>query len=384
MPIPLSPAVQAAQKESQLEGRGPGANITWVQQADGSVKPMTSAQMQAAQVGRDERASETGTQAAEFALQREKERWELEKKGAQDSKKMTEQFLTQWGVGMDSLKDIYKNILGGDGGTTSAGAGGGAFGGLNDLVSKMTTEYEDYKTTYKPLETEALGAAREEMGIRRGLAGKLSDLSEADYEGASGRAMADVAGQSEIARQAESREQMRLGIDPTSGRFGSLTRRSRLEEAKNKALVSNVARRGEKERVAGVVGMGLQTIDPSKSAGIASGIRGQGANLLSAAAQLKESGIKTQAGIRKTTADIAGSFSRDVVSPYGQLGFTMMGMGGGGGIPTPKATTPAAGIPTPATKAPAGVSTKSPLARVSPALAKKSPALAKVSPALSR
>ncbi|MBU1066966.1 hypothetical protein KKE60_04230, partial [Patescibacteria group bacterium] len=204
---------------SQQPG-GAFAGYQYAEDASGKVTYMSPAQLQAKETGWGIRQGDAATGAAEFTLQREKEKWDLEKKSAAATQKLTEQFLSQWGVGMDTIKGIYEGILG-TGGTTKEGAGG-AFGGLNDLVSKITGEYDEFKKTYSSLEEAGIESAREDLGMRREALGNLQDLSKADYKGVAGRAMTDVAVQSNAAREAEARNAMSLGIDPSSGKFGAL------------------------------------------------------------------------------------------------------------------------------------------------------------------
>ena len=273
------------------------------------------------------------TGGAEWALQQQKEAWELQKQSAQNTANLTQQFLSQWGVGMEKLGNLYDKIL--------SGETGGAAGPLGELTDKIMQEYEDFKTEYQPMEREFFEAAREELGIRRDLAGQLQRLATPDYEGVAGTAMADVAGQSEMARQAAAREAMGYGIDPTSGKFGALTRKSYLDEARNRAIAANLARRGEKERVSGLTTEALGLIKPSETAGVGLGIQKGRTGLLTTAGELG----KARADIQRSYADIVGNYGEQMVQPYGEVGFTLLGhqLGQGGGVPatgiTPAATT---------------------------------------------
>jgi len=225
------------------------------------------------------------TQAGEFALQQQKEAWELQKQQAGATANLTKQFLSQWGVGMEKLGSMYDKIL--------SGETGGA-GRLGDLTDKIMQEYEEFKTEYQPMEREFFEEAQEELGARRELRGQLQQLATPDYEGAAGRATADVAGQSEMARQAAAREAMSMGLDPTSGRFGALTRKSYLDEARSRAIAANLARRGEKERVAGLTTEAMGLIKPSETAAVGLGIQKGRTGLLTTAGELG----KAEADIR--------------------------------------------------------------------------------------
>jgi len=302
----------------------------------------------------------TRTEAGTWALGREKEAWELQKKSTTATANLTKQFLDQWGVGMADLKGFYEKILSGE-------TGGAAGGVLGDLQSKIMEEYESFKTEYQPMEREFFGQAREELGVRKELVGQMRELARPDYAGVAGRAAADVTGQSEMARQAEQRKMMSMGIDPTSGRFGALTRRSFLDEARNKAISMNLARRGEKERISGITGQALELTDPSKTAGIGLGLQARRTGMLETAASIG----KTQADILKTKADIIGGYAENVVRPYGEFGGTLLGYGigrgGGMGVPSGGYTFPGAPSPAPS-PAPGGAGTDGGM-RLQPGLA---------------
>lgn len=262
------------------------------------------------------------TEAAQWGLKQQKEAWEFQKQQSVQTANLTQQFLSQWGTGMEDLKGLYDRIL--------SGQTGGS-GPLADLQTKIMEEYESFKTEYQPIEREFFEQAREELGVRKGLVGQMAELAKPDYEGVAGRAGADVTAQSEMARQAEARRTMSLGLDPTSGRFGALTRRSFLDEARNRVIAMNVARRGEKERVTGVTGAALQLIDPSRTAEVGLGIQERRTGMLGTAADI---GV-AQAGVQKAQAEMVGGYARDVVRPYGELGFTLLGHQLGQGVPTP-------------------------------------------------
>lgn len=279
------------------------------------------------------------TDVGEWGFQREKEAWEMQKQQAGVTAELTKQFLSQWGVGMENLKDLYSQILGGDGGTA---------GQVGELSQKVLEEYESFKEEYAPLQREFFQQAGEELGVRREMIGQLRGLATPDYEGEAGRARADVAGQSEMARQAESRRLMSLGLDPTSGKFGALTKKSYLDEARNTAIAMNLARRGEKERVTGITGQAIQLADPRIASSIGLGLQEQGTGMLKTTADL----ARAQADIEQSRAGIVSSYAQNVVNPYGQVGFTLLGQQigqgtyAGGGVPM-GAPAPPAGSATP-------------------------------------
>jgi len=285
------------------------------------------------------RQEKVRTQAGEWAFGAQKEAWELQKKQAGVTAELTKQFLSQWGVGMEGLKDLYSQILGGDGGTAGA---------VGDLSKKVLEEYESFKTEYAPMQKQFFEQAGEELGVRKEMIGQLRGLAIPDYEGAAGRARGDVAGQSEMARQAESRRLMSLGLDPTSGKFGALTKKSYLDEARNTAIAMNLARRGEKERITGITGQAIELADPRIASSIGLGLQEQQTGMLKTTADL----ARSQADIEASRAGVVSSYARDVVSPYGQVGFTLLGQQigqgtyPGGGVPgVPQPPPPAAAAP---------------------------------------
>lgn len=149
---------------------------------------------------------------------------------------------------------------------------------LSDLESNkelVGQEYQSFKEAYAPLEAEAMRTQMEGLGTQRGLMERIRGLSEADYEGVSGRAKADVGSESEKARRAEDRRLQGLGISPESGKSRAAMSGSFIDEALSKVLAANKARSMEKERVAGVAMGGLSVINPAQASGISSGIRSQ-------------------------------------------------------------------------------------------------------------
>lgn len=152
---------------------------------------------------------------------------------------------------------------------------------LQDIVGQMQERYGEFQTW---------------------LAGQREDV-----EGAAGRAGADVAGQAEIARQSEARRVMGLGIDPTSGRFGALSRRSALDEARARAAAMTRARGTERERATGLRLAGEERLTGMLGqmggvAGEISGLRelGAGRGWESREAELARQGLYGEAGRLRT------------------------------------------------------------------------------------
>jgi hypothetical protein len=257
--------------------------------------------------------------AKQRALQQgqiEKESWDLKKKMAEQSGSLASQFLSAWMGGVSEIGDILK---GGAEGT----AMGGVMGMMQDISNKIGQEYESYKADFGGAEKDFIGQAREEAGARREMVGQVTDLATPDLEGAAGRAGADVAGQSAMARESMQREAMGLGVDPSSGRFGALQKKSFVDEARNRSIAMNVARRGEKERVGNLAVSALSKLDPNVSGRMALGIREQGTKMLG-----------QQADVAKGIGDVATQYSKNVMQPYAQMAGYFMGQGGTSGVST--------------------------------------------------
>lgn len=242
---------------------------------------------------------------------------------------MISDFLGTWGdLNQQSLKTLTSTLSGLDTGETGY-AGSEELAKLMEDVRGQATKFEE---TYGGIESEAVGAAREDIQARRGLTTQFQDLAKADYEGATGRAAADVRGASSRAREAEAREAMSYGVDPTSGKFGALTKKSYMDEARNQAIAMNVARRGEKERVTDVTERGLSLIDPSKSYSVAQDIQGKRVGLIDTQAGLTKAGIaagqeaqKGRLEMAKTKAGLAEQIT-NIGRDYGSAGMTQLGI----------------------------------------------------------
>lgn len=180
---------------------------------------------------------------------------------------------------------------------------------LGDLAGTVETEYQQFRTDFAGLEGDFRTAATEELGSRRRMGAQLEQLATADYEGAAGRAMADVAQQSEIGRQAEARRLASMGIDPSSGRGRAVMERQRSQEMTNRAIAGTMARRGEKERVTGATAQAMSMFDPNAMANMAMGIRGAGTQLLSTAAGLRGAETEAMSGLARTQGQVASGMA---------------------------------------------------------------------------
>jgi len=245
---------------------------------------------------------------------------------SQATSRITQQFLQQWGdineATLSSLTDTLKSL---DSGQAYAGSEQ-----IADLISDVKAQSKQFNKQYGSLESEAIESASADFRSQRELTGQYMGLATPDYEGVTGRAATDVRGASERARQAGAREMMSYGVDPTAGKFGALTRPDYLTQARNEAIAMNLARRGEKERVTDITARGLELIDPTKAAAIASNIQGLRSGLTETRAGLAEADIEARTQIAKTKADIAGQIT-DVGRDYGSAGMTMLGLETAGG-----------------------------------------------------
>lgn len=296
-------------------------------------------------------ATQTGLQASKWQLAQQQEAWDLKKQGAKQAGELAGKFLQLWSGAMGDVQGMYKSAFGAleRVGSQIAGGGGGS-AGLDDISKMIQGEYQSYKEQYAPAEEEFLAGAREEAGLRRGMASRLGELGKADYEGEMGAAVTDVRKQSEISRQAEARRMMGMGIDPSSGRFGALARKSHMDEARNTAVAMNVARRGEKERVSDLALKGMQVLDPSKMAGLAIESRKTGVELLGRTADIAKSQADIEvartgalSNLAGTTGQLASGYASAITEPYGEMAGYYMGQAG--------ANLPVSAIPSPSTGA---------------------------------
>ena len=270
----------------------------------------------------------TAADQASWDLQLSKEQWDFEKQQAAAAGAFATKFMGEWSSAMKGLKDVYGKTFDAIFGGGEGGAIGGQVGKLNELGDLMTQEYKDYREQWGATEQEFMEQAKGEGRARGEAISQLQQYSRPDYAGVEGRAAADVAGQSEIARQSASREMMGYGIDPTAGKFGALTRRSYLDQARDTAINMNVARRGEKERAAGVSLDIARTADPRISGNLALGISQGGNALARTAADVYGAGAQAISSQTNALANLTSSYGSQVVSPSAEMAGSMMGMGG--------------------------------------------------------
>ena len=263
--------------------------------------------------------------------------------------KMAQDYLKQWNEGLAQSGNMYNAAIGEI--TKAQSMVGDAYKDVSTNLGKMSEdikgEWEDMKTEWGSTKGDLIGSAKEGLTQRGELRRQFMDLARSDEEGASGRAMADVAAQSEAGRRAEAMRLQGLGIDPASGRARSLMRTSRNQEALDKALAGNKARIDERNRVAGLTATGLELIDPTQDINTASAIQNMQNNLLSARSNLEVNRANIQGNLASTTANLAGQrgqlatgFAQNVVAPRGEMGATQLGVSQGA---RPTGTTAATG-----------------------------------------
>lgn len=258
---------------------------------------------------------------------------------AKSAAPMAKKYMEMWNTSLKSTQGMYNQAM------SSVGEGWDAIKAMQSdkvdfskLTKDLETEWENIKGKFGGLSDQAISMAGEEMTQRQQLGKQLTSLAQPDYEGAAGRAMADVAGQSEIGRQAEQRRMASLGIDPTSGRSRSAMNTMQSQEALAKAQAGTQARRGEKERVTGVTQSAMQLIDPSKTAGIATNIQAAKGQMLAQRTGLAEAQTRQASGIAGaigSMAGAAGSIARGmgetVTAPLGEAAGVYSGMAMQGG-----------------------------------------------------
>lgn len=217
-----------------------------------------------------------------------------------------DQFLQAWNQTLQASQGVYNRALDAYEGTYDwMKSASESASRLGDLAGQVETEYQQFRTDFAGTEQTFRDAAGDEMGSRQRMGKQLEGLATADYEGAAGQAMADVASQSEMGRQAEARRMQSLGIDPTSSRGRALMERGRATEAGNRAIAGNMARRGEKERVTGATATAMSMFDPTQMASMAMNIRGAGTNLLQTAGGLRGAETDAMGNLARTQANVA-------------------------------------------------------------------------------
>jgi len=253
------------------------------------------------------------------------------------AREYAQQFLSQWNTAATKSRGAFNTAMASVEETKNyLKSIGTEYGGqIKSLINQTQADLAQYKTSYAPLETEAIETARQALGSQRGMMTYLQDLSKADYEGVSGRAKADVGTEMEAGRRAEARELSGMGLDPTDTRYRGNMRQSRIDEAINKVLAANKARLGEKQRVTDVTISGLQMVDPSKMGGnIAAQVQAGKKGYTDTVSELTKAGAGLQTGLAgaqgdlaKSSAGLASSYGQTMMPQYGEAFMSMLGTG---------------------------------------------------------
>jgi len=276
---------------------------------------------------------------ADFQLKRAREEWALRRKQAEQGNKLAAQFLSSWNDSLKGLEGMFgkaMDFIAGTG-TGKGGSGGGALDNqFGTIINRLQESYEDYRTKYAPTADYILNQAKEQYQTQAGALGQLQALARPDYVGARARAASDVAQQAAGAREAMQKQLLSYGIDPTSGKFGALTRRSYLDQAKTTALAENLAVNAEKERAAKLNAQIASLVNPSQTALAGAQLAGLGTNLLTKqadvlATQADVEKAKTQAAATLANAmgNLATGYSQAVVQPRATLAGYFLGRSGG-------------------------------------------------------
>jgi hypothetical protein len=282
------------------------------------------------------------------------------KAAADSSGKIAAQFLEAWGSSLTTVAGMYGDASNVIKGLMNPEGGGGMtpqIQGLKELSSLMKQEYDTYKADYGGMEKEFMTQAQQ---LSSGKTNILKELAKGggtwvDEEGAAARAKADAGIQGELQNQAEARKLMAMGIDPSSGRFGALTRKSAVDMAGQTVKAMNLARQTEKTQgtARGLAIAGA--INPNEPANIGLEIGKGGREILGQAGQLEQAGANVQSQyinsmgqLGSSLATMASGVSRDITSPLAEMAGYYSGLSGGAISPTTKLPT-AASVSTPAT-----------------------------------
>lgn len=258
---------------------------------------------------------------------------------AKSAAPLAKKYMQMWQGSLESTKGMFNKAM------ANVDRGWDAIKTMQDdkvdfskLSGDLESEWNNIKDKFGGLTDQAITMAGEEMTQRAALGKQLTSLAQPDYEGASGRAMADVSGQAAKSRQAEQRRMAGLGIDPTSGRGRSQMNTISQQETLSKATAANQARRGEKERVTGVTTKAMELIDPSKTAKIATDVQGAKNAVMQGRIQVGDAQVRQSTGISNAiqgmtgaAANLASGYASSVTAPVGEAAGVYSGMAMKGG-----------------------------------------------------
>lgn len=243
---------------------------------------------------------------------------------------LADKFLASWNQYMTDAKGIYNEALKGfDQGYDYLRDATKSIDALGDIGADVENDLNTFRQQFGPLQGELAEGARGNLRNQQQMGAQLKDLATADYEGAAGRAMADVSQQTEIGRQADARRMAALGQDPTALRSRAISANTTTGEATGKALAANMARRGEKDRVTGITGQAYQLFDPNNLAKTALSIRSAGDSLQQLRGNLASQSVATRANLANTWGQMAtaqGNIGGDVATKIGSQYGDMAGL----------------------------------------------------------
>lgn len=261
----------------------------------------------------------------------------------QEAQKQASDYLGKWNASLNKAEGLYSTAISE---VTKAGSLiDRAYGDLDDLdeiSAEVEGEWTSFKEQFGGIQDDLLRSGGQSLLDRNKLQRQFMDLAKPDYEGVSGRAMTDVAGQAEQGRQAEARRLQDLGIDPTSGKYRTMMNESRTNQSVGGAMAANQARAGEKERITGITAKGMELIDPTKDINAATQIQTLSSNLLAQRSNLAttKAGMKTglaqSRGNLATTVANIGTSQANIGAQYGNYGAGQQGIAYGN-TPNPTA-----------------------------------------------
>lgn len=263
------------------------------------------------------------------------------KAAADSSGKIAAQFLEAWGSSLTTVASMYGDASSVIKGLMSGESGGGLapkLKGLDELSTLMKQEYATYKADFGGMEKEFLGQARD---LSTGKTNILKELAQGggkwvDEEGAAARAKVDAGLQGELQNQAEARKLLAMGVDPSSGRFGALTRKGAVDMAGETVRAMNLARQTEKTQgtARGLAIAGA--MNPNETANIGLAIGKGGREILGQAGQLEQAGANVQSqyinsmgNLGTSLANMASGVSRDITNPLAEMAGYYSGLSGG-------------------------------------------------------
>ena len=274
----------------------------------------------------------TANKTASWQLSQAQEAWDLKKTAAKNSTALASQFLSAWSGSIASSKGVLESLMNSLSSGSSIAANNPFAKQLTDISNMIGEQYKQYQADTGVTQEAMFTGAREEAGARRGSIQAINAMMTPDYAGVEGRAAADVRTQSETQQQAEAKRQMAMGIDPSSGRFGALSKKGVLDTAKNTAVAMNVARRGEKERVGNLAVTSLQNLDPSKMGTMGVNLARGGVDLLKtqgdvagAAAGAYTSGMQAETARTQAIGNLASAYNTSVTQPMGEMAGYFLG-----------------------------------------------------------